>query len=121
MIILEDGFQIEGTIDNSIVKINNEWTKIIIIKTNLSIEEAENLFKDNRIFIYGDTVYMADGYIKTMQENSITYTWLRFDYNYLDDSKRKIEELEEKQQVQDMVIEEILFDIIPSLGGIGGE
>ena len=120
MIILEDGFQTEGTIDNSIVKINNEWTKIIIIKTNLSIEEAENLFKDNRKFTYGDMVYMADGYIKTIQDGT-TYTWLRFDYNYLDDSKRKIEELEEKQQVQDMVIEEILFDIIPSMGGIGGE
>lgn len=33
----------------------------------------------------------------------------------------EIDVLNERLDMQDMVIEEILFDIIPSMGGIGGE
>lgn len=82
MIKLKDGFEIVGTIENSIVDISNEWTKIIVVETNLSLQEAQRLFVDNDEYSCGETVYRTSEYIKSVQESGKTYTWLKHRYSY---------------------------------------
>lgn len=116
MIYLDGGYSIEGTISNSIVKLNDEWVKILVIKTSLSKNEAENLFRTNRIFTLNNTVYVADGYIKTLEDDDGTYTWMKFDYSYLDTDKQKIKELEAKVETQNQAIAELT--LLMTMGGM---
>lgn len=84
IIILDNGYGINNTsIDNSIIYLNNEWVKIFILTTDLTIEEIENLCMDNKEFIYGNNTYVSDGYIKSIDDgNGKTKTWIKLKYKY---------------------------------------
>lgn len=116
MITLDDGFLVEGTISNSIVKINDEWTKILVVKTSLLKNEAEKLFKNNKTFTVNDVVYLVDDYIKTIEDEDGTYTWMKFGYSYSDADKQKVKELEAKLETQNQAIAELT--LLMTMGGM---
>lgn len=116
LIYLDDNFLVNGEISNAIVKINDKWTKIIVIKSRLSKIEAETLFKNNQNFIYGDVVYVSKGYIKTIEDEDGTYTWMKFGCSYSDADKQKIKELETKLEIQNQAIAELT--LLMTMGGM---
>lgn len=100
MIKFDDNLEIEGTIENSIININNEWIKIFILKNKLTIEQLEKLYIKNKEFKTENKAYVNDGYIKSEIKDNITYSWFKLKYSYetkdeeINDLKKQILELQ---------------------------
>ena len=103
---LENGFKLEGVISNSIVQINDEWRKILIVKSDLEEKQLRELFKDNNYIInydsHEETTYYTDGLIciKENIDKNKRYVWLYFKNSTSRDivTREEIEELKTNQE-----------------------
>ena len=97
---LENGYELQGLIGNSIVNINNEWKEILVIETNnLTDMQAIELLKDNREImvknIESEIVYRHKDVLDVIVEDTKTYIWLDFDYRYI----RQVKDIELQNQL----------------------
>lgn len=113
---IENGFELEGKMKYVMVKINNEWTKVLIIESDLEEKQLRELFKINNYIVesdnYQETTYFTNGLIdiKENKEKTKRYVWLYFKNSISRDiiTKEEIEEIKKKQEKTDNAILSIM-------------
>lgn len=71
-----------------------------------------------------DTVYIRTNIARIEEEDFVGWEYDEEQYSkdeFIEFISKENEQLKEYQVIQDSVIEEILFNIIPTIGGMGGE
>lgn len=111
---LENGYELEGNISNSMININNTWTKILIIETTLEKEKLRELFKNNSIITETieaqEIIYYTDGLIDIKEDNNKSYVWLYFKNStsreLIKETKENVEKLNKQLlETQNLVLE----------------
>lgn len=99
-------------IETSRILQNNKELEILIVKPDkLQLSTIQDILNNN--------IYIEDEnnryYYKNKVESIIPQNVLWYELEKIEMKNTEIKELEEKIKGQDSIIEEILFDIIPSL------
>ena len=71
-----------------------------------------------------DTVYVRANIERVEEEDFVGWEYDEEQYSkdeFIEFISKENEQLKEYQIIQDSIIEEILFNIIPTIGGMGGE
>ena len=86
-------------------------------------EEGWLPLEDNPPEYNPETQYLIDDGYEILEDKVVVKYRVEdiSEEEYIEPEPSEIDMLNERLDVQDSVIEEILFDIIPTLGGIGGE
>lgn len=124
---LDNGFEVEGEINNSIVNLNNEWVKVLVFETNIPKDEVIELFKDSksiRSVSVGsgiEIVYNYKSLIDVKVENGNTFVWLKFVNAYAVNTKdvdtmqeladKDIQIIEVQQQVTDLDLRVLQLEV----------
>lgn len=111
---LQNGFEIEGNISTSMVKLNDIWTQVLIVESALGVEQLRELFKDNNVIVEAtetlETTYNTNGLIDVKTQDNKNYVWLYF----VNSSSREliktvVEDVEklkkDKADLQDQVVQ----------------
>ena len=118
---LQNGFELNGNINTTMVKLNDTWNQILIVESSIEVEQLRELFKDNNVVVETtetlETTYNTGGLIDIKSQDNKNYVWLYFNYSYsknIDVEAIQKENLVLKEQIsslEDYILEKVQSEI----------